>query len=275
MTPDNLYQPKLLQRFVFDILPYAQRVADDLDDYLKTASHGIYSASTGKLLMNKYTYRNYGKARYYRHDTSGRPLYLLDTSKGPAHVPLDYDVHCIDDLREPVYDADFNCVINSRMLADPHRFLRNESMPAAVGVDLIMGYLDYRINYECLYPCDKYPLWGNIGHLINVHVDEAKNRPVRWYPGYDRLIATKPSVEEVVEWMLDQCMRDFVRPILDAGGWAIIEPRMRGNRLSIDIFEDYRIVQWMRDNGYRSAVDDKPVTEQRILYADVFDVFGR
>ena len=261
MSTKPYYQPKLLKTLLFDINEAAAFVELDLAHLLRKPVEGVYSRSTGRLLINSQECgMHLLRPSYYYHDRVNH-----------AFTPVDHPINCVGDIRGPVYDASLNVLITSTMLNDAKTFLTEMPSVPVIGLQVVELFVTHYINKRLRWQKLVGEVWFDLTALMQDEWRDPYNEVSDFeYAEFGRNAST--VVEEThrrIGYSLEHLL-EMIDSGLDCENseWAIVHVKRSMSRLRIQVFEDYRICEWMNEHdqgrNMQSLMPSTDVTDNDI-----------
>jgi hypothetical protein len=241
MSANTFYRPKLQRVVVIDITDHAAFVEIDLNHLLRKPEKGIYARSTSELLINsRESGPRLGQHSYYYHD-----------KQDGRFVAVNHAINCIEDIRGPVYSAAFEPLVTALMLSDAETFLTEAPNYPVIGLRVVELFVTNYIERHLRWKTGVSDVWFDLApYMQNL-----------WRDPYEQVSAFEKvslgAYAEVVQEETARRLDNTLGPLLEqvdqalAGKnkeWAIVQVTRHMNRLRIQVFEDYRICEWMNEH---------------------------
>lgn len=241
MSTKKIYHPRLLKTVVLDITDCATFVEADLDHLLRKAEAGIYLRQTSQIVISSQDCRTYNSyPKYYYHDNASR-----------SFVAVDHEINCIADIRGPIFNSALDRIISATMLTESSNFLTEGPLYPIIGlqaVEFFIGnYIARQLRWQKLVPdawIEMQPLMAKYWHDPYTQVSD-----LEWSVYGDN---ASNVADEVNRRMTDSLSRllESIDSILasDDQQWAIVRSHRSLNKLRVQVYEDYRICEWMNEH---------------------------
>lgn len=255
MSTESFYHPRLLQTYLFEISDSARFAEYDLAHLLKHPVRGVYARTNSQLLINsRETGHRLKGAMYFYHDRNSSQF-----------IPINHSINCIEDIKGPVFNADLEPLITSTMLKESSTFLTEEPGHPVVGLMVVEAFIKNHI--DCRLKWKRYgdEVWFELTSLMQ----DTWRDPYIQVSQFERDTFGKHGMPVLKE--LSRRLTDALAPLLeeidrimavDNREWAIIQVKRNMSRLRIQVYEDYRICEWMNEHDQGRNMKSLQVNEE-------------